>query len=122
MKIVLESDESILVEPVPGPMTIEADSAERSYSPFHMLASALATCTLSVLDSWATNAKISTDGMSLRVHWSFVDDPHRVGSFQVIMQWPGLPAERIAAAQRVAALCGVHNTLTHPPTIALEVG
>ena len=45
MKITLLSEDSIRLEPIPGPMTIEAPSAEQSYSPFHMLASGLAYCT-----------------------------------------------------------------------------
>src|SRR5687768_5422730 len=102
MKIILESEEALRVEPIDGPMTIEANSAEQSYSPFHMLASALGTCTLSVLWSWATNAKISTDGLSVRVTWSFVENPHRVGSMNLTLTWPGLPADRASAAERVA--------------------
>ena len=43
-----------------------------------MLASALATCTFSVLHSWATHAKIPVDDLALDVRWSFADDPHRV--------------------------------------------
>jgi hypothetical protein len=39
MKITLLSDDAIRLEPVAGPMTIEASSAEMVYSPFHMLAS-----------------------------------------------------------------------------------
>ena len=31
--------------------------------------------------------------------------------------WPSLPAERLATAKRVAALCTVHATLSHPPAI-----
>jgi uncharacterized OsmC-like protein len=117
MKITLVADDAIHLDPVPGPMTIEAASEEMSYSPFHMLASALATCTFSVLHSWATHATIPVDDLSLDVTWKFGEDPHRVSDMSVVMNWPSLPANRLAAAERVAALCTVHATLTHPPRI-----
>ncbi len=119
MKITLLGDDSIRLDPIPGALTIEAASAEMSYSPFHMLASSLATCTFSVLYSWATHAKLSVDDLSLDVRWRFGEDPHRVSDISVIMNWPSLPANRLAAAERVAALCTVHATLMHPPQIAI---
>ena len=119
MKITLLSDNAIRLEATSGPLTIEAASAETSYSPFHMLASALATCTFSVLHSWATHKTLSADDLSLEVQWHFSDDPHRVSDMGVIFAWPSLPADRIATARRVAALCTVHATLMHPPHIEI---
>ena len=119
MKIILLSDDAIRLEPLPGPLTIEAASPEMSYSPFHMLASALASCTFSVMQSWAANKKIPTDDLTLEVQWIFNDDPHRVSDFGVIFDWPSLPAERIETAKRLGALCTVHATLMHPPEIAI---
>jgi len=119
MKITLLGDDMIRLEPVPGALTIEAASAEVQYSPFHMLASGLASCTFSVLYSWATHAKLSVDDLTLEVHWQFADDPHRVSNLAVIFDWPSLPANRLAAARRVAELCTVHATLTHPPAIEI---
>ncbi|HEX7241066.1 MAG TPA: OsmC family protein [Longimicrobiaceae bacterium] len=121
MKITLLSDERIRLDGGAGPMTIEAESAEMQYSPYHMLASSLATCTYSVLGSWATNAKLPVDDLALEVGWSFVEDPHRVGRMAVDIDWPSLPAERRTAAQRVAALCTVKKTFEHPPEITTEV-
>ena len=117
MKITLLGDDAIRLEPTAGVLTIEAASADVGYSPFHMLASGLATCTLSVLQSWATHAKVSSDDLSLEVQWRFADDPHRVSNMAVILDWKSLPPERVATARRVAALCTIHATLTHPPVI-----
>lgn len=117
MKITLLSDDAIRLEPTPGALTVEAASAEMSYSPFHMLASALATCTFSVMHSWATHKKVSADDLTIEVQWIFGDDPHRVSDLGVIFDWPSLPADRIQTAKRVAALCTIHATLMHPPQI-----
>ena len=120
MKITLLADDAIRLEPIPGTMTIEASSAEMQYSPFHMLASSLATCTFSVIESWASHAKLSLDDLAIEVRWKFGEDPHRVSDLNVTFEWPSLPANRVAAARRVAELCTVHATLHHPPNITVE--
>ena len=122
MKITLLGDDAIRYEPAPGLLTIEAATAELGYSPFHMLASALASCTFSVLYSWATHKTLSPDYLSLEVRWRFADDPHRVSDMAVTFTWPSLPADRVGTAKRVAALCTVHATLMHPPTIDIRQG
>ena len=121
MKITLVAEDAIRLEPTPGPMTIEADSADQLYSPFHMMASGLAFCTYSVLASWASNAKLESDDIAIEVRWSFSDNPHRVGDMQLRIEWPSLPEPRKTAAERVAALCAIHATLMHSPTIATKV-
>jgi uncharacterized OsmC-like protein len=119
VKITLVSEEAIRLERTSGPLTVEAHSADQAYSPFHMLASGLATCTFAVLYSWASHAGLDADGLIIDVRWSFADNPHRVGSIDVALTWPGLPETRREAAKRAAALCAVHATLTHPPTITI---
>ncbi|MEO8576624.1 MAG: OsmC family protein [Gemmatimonadales bacterium] len=121
MKITLTGEDGVRLEPIPGPMTIEADSADQLYSPFHMVASSLAFCTYSVLASWASNAKIESDDIVIEVRWTFAEDPHRVGEMDMKIEWPSLPETRRTAAGRVADMCAVHATLTHPPTIRTVV-
>ena len=120
MKITLLSDDAIRLEPTSGQMTIEALSAEQSYSPFHMLASSLAYCTFSVMHAWATHAGFTADDLAIEVRWTFAEDPHRVGEMHMSFEWPSLPANRYAAAQRVMKMCAVHATLSHPPEIRVE--
>jgi len=119
MKITLLSDDAIRLEPTAGPLTIEASSADVMYSPFQMLASGLASCTFSVLYSWASHADLSVDDLAIEVHWSFADDPHRMGNIHVVLDWPSLPPNRVAAAKRASELCTIHATLTHSPAITV---
>lgn len=121
MKITLSSEKSIRLDGLSGPLTIEAETPQQVYSPFHMLASSLAVCTHSMLMSWATNAKIHAEDLAIDVSWTFAERPHRVGDISLTFQWRGLPNERIEAAKRVAALCAVHATLEHSPTITMNV-
>jgi uncharacterized OsmC-like protein len=120
VKITLLSEESLRLEGAGGPLTIEAESADQIYSPFHMLASGLAVCTYSILVSWATNAKMSADDLTIDVEWTFAEKPHRVGELHLTFDWPSLPADRTETARRVAALCPIHASFHHAPTISVE--
>jgi uncharacterized OsmC-like protein len=116
VKITLLSDDSIRYEAAPGLLTIDADSAERQYSPFHMLGSSLAVCTFSVLASWATHANIPFDDLVIDVSWTFAEKPHRLDTVKLAFTWKSLPPNRLEAAKRAAALCPIHATLSHGHT------
>ena len=116
MKITLLSDDAIRYEAAAGMLTIEAESADRQYSPFHMLGSSLAVCTFSVLASWALHASIPFDDLVIDVSWTFADKPHRVDAVTLSFAWKGLPPNRLEAAKRAAALCPIHATLSHGGT------
>lgn len=120
MKLTLLGEDAIRLEPTEGPMNIEALSAEQSYSPFHMVGGGLAYCTFSVLYSWASHAKLKADDLTIDVKWTFAEDPHRVGSYEVRFNWPSLPPNRLEAAKRVSEMCTIHATLHNPPTITID--
>jgi uncharacterized OsmC-like protein len=120
MKITLTGEESLRLEPSSGPLTIEAQSHDQGYSPFHMLGSALGGCTLSVLQSWAANRNIAADDLKIDVSWTFMEGQHRVGSMRVKLDWPSLSAEVWPRAIRVASVCGIHQTLAHPIEITVD--
>ena len=120
MKITLTGEESLRLEPTTGPLTIEAPSHDRGYSPFHMLGSALGACTFSVLQSWAANKYIGVDDLKVDISWDFVEGQHRVESMRVRLDWPSLPAELWTRAIRVAHLCGIHQTLTRQVDLTVD--
>lgn len=121
MKILLLAEDRIRFEPTAGPLTIEAESPETSYSPFHMLASGLATCVFSVLASWAANADVGADDLAIEIGWTFAEEPHRVGEYKMELTWPSLPESRRAVAERAAGLCPVHKTLELPTHVEMEI-
>ena len=120
MKITLLDENAILLEDSAGMMTIESPDSSTEYSPFHMLGSSLASCMFSLLHSWASQAKLDASRLRVRVRWSFAEDPHRIGSMNVAIEWPGLPEARRVAAERAASLCTVHRTLHQPPQVTIE--
>ena len=121
MKITLLSDESIRLEPATGQFTVEAESADREYSPYQMLASGLAVCTFGVLQSWGSNVGLSADDLVIDVSWKFADNPHRVAEMDLSYDWPSLPEDRRRIAQRVAELCPVHKTLQQSPAMTIRL-
>jgi uncharacterized OsmC-like protein len=121
MKIVLQGENAILLSATEGMLTIEAETSDQQYSPFHMLGSSLAYCTFSVLYSWASNSDIDVSDLEIRVEWEFAENPHRVGNIKSELRWPSLPENRRAAAQRAAGLCAVHATLSHTVPISTEI-
>ncbi len=121
MKILLLSEDRLRVQGGAGPLSVEADSAEMTYSPGHMVASGLAVCTYSVLQSWATNAGIPADDLAVEVGFGYVEKPHRIGTMEVALDWPSLPAERREAAKRAAGVCPIHRTLHSPPEVTTVV-
>lgn len=121
MKITLQGEDAILLSAAEGMLTIEAESAEEMYSPFHMLGSSLAYCTFSVLYSWASNSELDLADLQIRVSWEFTENPHRVGKMNTQIIWPSLPENRRTAAQRASLLCAVHATLSHTVPISTEL-
>jgi uncharacterized OsmC-like protein len=121
MKITLLAEDRIRLDGNAGPLSVEAESPETYYSPFHMLASGLATCTYSVLRSWAENASLQGDDLAIEVGWGFAEEPHRVGRMDVVVEWPSLPQGRHAAAVRTAELCAIKKTLVLPPEVSTVV-
>ena len=120
MKITLTGEDSVRLEPTPGTLTIEAPSRDRGYSPFHMLGSAIAGCTFSVLQSWGSNKDVKFDDLKIDVAWKFAEGEHRVENMNVRIEWPSLPAELWPRAMRAAHVCGIHQTLTHAVNVEVE--
>jgi uncharacterized OsmC-like protein len=121
MRIFLTGDTQILVQPTGAELEIESATPDVAFSPLHMLAASLATCTLSVIYSWALQAGLQIDDLEIGLIWEYVEDPYRVGSYDMSIRWPSLPAERRQAAQRVAEHCTVEHTLRVPPEISVGI-
>ena len=117
VKLTLLAEDRVRYELTTGPFTVDAPSADTEFSPFHMLGGSLASCTFTVLASWAGHAKLDFTDLVIEVAWTFAEQPHRVGTMAIELRWPSLPANRREAARRTANLCTVHHTLEHPPAL-----
>lgn len=120
MKISLLSDSRLRYEPSPGLLTIDAPTPDAAVSPYHLVAGGLAACTYAIMASWAEQAHLAADDLTIEVTWAFVEKPHRLGSIDLRFTWPSLPAERLEAARRVAARCPVHQSFEHAPALGIS--
>lgn len=121
MRLILDGETHLRL--VGGKAGLEVEAAEPGidFSPLHMLAASLATCTYAVLATWALQAGLGLDDLEIELAWDYVEDPYRVGRYGLEIRWPSLPDARRTAALRVARHCTVEHTLTHPPEIAIEL-
>ncbi len=101
---------------------IEDDAGGEGYGPLQMFAASLALCTASALISYNDNVLgVGVDLLTLRVRWDYAERPKRVGAVQMEIDWPGLPDNRVRAAERAAKSCTVHHTLEQPPRMLTRV-
>ena len=92
------------------------------FGPLQMLATSLALCTVSVVQSYGETARLQLNGFAVEVDWVYADDPYRVGRFHMTLHLPeGMSTSRHRAIIRAAETCTVHHTLTHPPAIETEL-
>lgn len=121
MRLSITGEQSLLLTLEAGPLeiTVDTDAPHAGFGPLQMLAASLATCTGSVLASYAQTAKLEVDDTQIAVEWDYAQQPYRVGAFRVTIIWPAdLPEPRRRALLRAADHCTVHATLLQPPTIA----
>ena len=118
VKLLLENEQRIRLTYADS-LELEVESANPliHFSPLHMLAASLATCTMAVLLAWADTIKLSGAGMVIVLDWEYAEGPYRVGEYRMAIEWPALPENRRPVALRVAEQCTVDATLRLPPFI-----
>jgi uncharacterized OsmC-like protein len=121
MRLTLEAENKIRLNMVGDEFEIASEGPV--ISPYHLLAASLASCTALTVASWALQAaQISSDALTVIVSWEMVSErPQRVGNMDMELRWPGLPPERIEAAERAADLCPVHATRRRATEISRRV-
>ncbi len=82
----------------------------------------LGSCIASVLVIYGRHHGYELEGLRVDLDWALADNPHRIGEIDVRVHLPAVvpPAER-PVFERVAHACLIHNTLTHPPKIEMDI-
>ena len=87
-----------------------------------LLMASLGSCIASVLVLYGRHHEYDLDGLSVELDWKLAESPHRIGEIAVRVHLPGcIPAEQQPIFERVAHTCLIHNTLSHPPTVKMEL-
>ena len=100
----------------------EDGGGDTAPTPTELFVAGLGACIAFYAERYLRRHRLSTEGLRVSCSYSWAEDPHRVGGIEIAVDAPGLPAERREAFERVIAHCTVHNTLSHPPAVALRVG
>lgn len=120
MRLILDGEDRIRLDMAGEGFEILSDGTP--VSPFHLLAGSLASCTALTVSTWAEGAGIDTGPLVVSVSWEVAGQrPMRVTRMVMDLRWPGLPAERVATAERVAELCPIHATLRRAAEISRRV-
>lgn len=122
MRVLLHGPQDLTLTDFEVPeFQVVPETEEVHFSAMEMFATSIALCTYSVLVSYAEQAAADTTGLSVRMRWAYHEDPYRIGDIQMDISWPGLPGNRLQAAERAAEQCTLHHTLQVPPEFETRV-
>jgi len=123
MRVHLDSESDLTLSALPeAGFDVDVEPGVHAhYSALQMFATSFALCTASVLTEYADIVGAQSDDLSIRVRWSYADDPFRIDRIEMEVLWPSVPESRLKAAQRVATQCTLHHTFAQPPEVLTEV-
>jgi putative redox protein len=101
----------------------DAGGADGAPTPTELFVASLATCVAFYAGRYLTRHGFNRDGLGVSVGFDMADDrPARVSAVHLTVRVPAdLPAERRPALQAVVSHCTVHNSLTAPPDVAIDL-
>jgi putative redox protein len=100
-----------------------AGGADTALTPTELLVASLSSCAAFYAGRYLARHGLNRDGLHVTATFTTATNrPARIGEVRLTIQVPeGIPAHRQAALLAVASHCTVHNTLRHPPDIAIEL-
>ena len=92
-------------------------------TPTELFVASLATCVAFYAGRYLTRHGFNRDGLGVSVGFDMARDrPARVAVVRLTVRVPAdLPAERMPGLRAVVSHCTVHNSLTTPPDVTIDV-
>lgn len=111
-------DHSIVVD-----QPADVGGADSAPTPTELFVASLASCVAFYAGRYLTRHSLSREGLAVTLAYEMATDrPARVTSIHLTVRVPqSLPANRWPALQAVVEHCTVHNSLTNPPHIWIEL-
>lgn len=95
---------------------------DKGMTPPELLLAALGSCAGYYAAQYLRKHKLQRPGTLVRVSAEKVKNPARMDNFLIEVETPmELDAEHRKGIEQAVHLCLIHNTLQHPPQIAIEV-
>jgi uncharacterized OsmC-like protein len=111
-----------------GRNTVVSDQPESNggfdegMTPPELLLASLGSCAGFYAVDYLKRQKLPMEGVRVRVTAEKAKNPPRIDNFRIEVDVPaGLSEEHKQGVEGAVHRCLIHNTLLHPPTIALEV-
>ena len=100
-----------------------AGGQDAAMTPTDLLVALLSSCVAFYVGRYLARHGLSRGGLRVTAEFTLATDrPARIGEVALKIRVPGgVPPGREAALLAVAPHCTVHNTLRHPPGIAIEL-
>jgi uncharacterized OsmC-like protein len=103
-------------------MSLDDGGQDAGPSPTELLVGAFGACLGMAVARYCQTIGCPSGEIGLYLTYQLADRPKRIENIVVDMELPeGFPPERLAAVRKVVHSCPVHNTLTKPPKIDLEI-
>lgn len=102
---------------------VDAGGEDLAPTPTELFVASLASCIAFYAGRYLTRHGWSREGLGVSVTYRMATDrPARVTDIHLTVRVPdGLPAQRWPALQAVVEHCTVHNSLTTPPTVRIDL-
>jgi uncharacterized OsmC-like protein len=100
-----------------------AGGADAAMTPTELLIASLGSCVAFYAGRFLERHGLGRGGLRVSTDFTMASDrPARVGEVRLRISVPGgVPPDREKALLAVASHCTVHNTLGHPPAIAITL-
>jgi putative redox protein len=95
---------------------------DEGMTPPELLLASLGSCAAFYAAAYLRKHKLAEGGTRVRVTAGKRKDPPRLDDFRISIDVPvGLDPKHIEGVERAVHQCLIHNTLLHPPAIAIEI-
>lgn len=100
----------------------EEGGSDTAMTPLELLNASLAACVGYYVALFLQRRSVSLKGLEVSSTWETTESPHRVARIFVSIKLPAeLSEPQRRALLKTARACTVHNTLSHPPEIAIDL-
>ena len=101
---------------------LENGGHDEGMTPPELLLASLASCVGFYAAQYLRKYKLATEGTRVRVTAYKLKDPARVDNFHIAIETAvPLTEQHRVGVENAAHHCLIHNTLLHPPSIAIEI-
>jgi uncharacterized OsmC-like protein len=102
---------------------LDAGGEDLAPTPTELFVASLASCVAFYAGRYLTRHGLSREGLGVSVTYRMATDrPARVTDIHLTVRVPGaLPAQRWPALRAVVEHCTVHNTLSTPPAVHVDL-